>query len=342
MKKVTAVGLDLAKAVFQVHGVDDHGKAVIRRRLTRGQVLDFFARLPACLVGMEACGSAHHWARKLSAQGHTVRLMAPQYVKAYVKTNKTDEADAEAICEAVCRPNMRFVAVKTPEQQAILSVHRVRAGYVKARTAQANQIRGLLSEYGMVLPQGIKLLAQVRGLLDEREDLPGVFKQLIGMQLDHLKELEDRIVEAEWQIQQWHRDDEASKRLMAIPGVGILTATAVAASVGDASQFASSRQMAAWLGLVPRQHSSGGKAKLQGMSKRGDVYLRTLLIHGARAVLRHAARRPAAERLWHVQLMRRRNKNVAAVALAHKNARVIWALLSRKTAFDSLHGATAA
>jgi transposase len=194
----------------------------------------------------------------------------------------------------------------------------------------------------MVLPQGIKQLAQVRGLLDERDDLPGVFKQMIAMQLDHLKELEERVVEAERQIQLWHRDDEASKRLMAIPGVGILTATAVAASVGDASQFRSSRQMAAWLGLVPRQHSSGGKAKLQGMSKRGDVYLRTLLIHGARAVLRQAELRPAADGLWHVQVMRRRNKNVATVALAHKNARIIWALLSRKMAFDPLHGTTAA
>jgi transposase len=342
MKKITSVGLDLAKAVFQVHGADEGGRTVLMKRLSRSQVVNFFAKLPPCLVGMEACASAHHWARQLAALGHSVRLMAPQYVKAYVKTNKTDAADAEAICEAVRRPNMRFVPVKTREQQAILTVHRVRESYVKARTAQANQIRGLLGEYGMVLPQGVKQLARVRELLDQTEDLPEVFKQMIGMQLDHLKELEARILEAERQIQQWQREDEASKRLMAIPGVGILTATAISASVGDARQFTSSRQMAAWLGLVPRQHSSGGKARLQGISKRGDVYLRKLLIHGARAVLHPAQAKPEAEHTWLVQVMRRRNKNVAAVALAHKNARIMWALLSRKEIFDPACGMAAA
>jgi transposase len=341
MKKVTAVGLDLAKASFQVHGADEDGRCVLRKKLRRAQVLEFFAQMAPCWVGMEACGGAHDWARKLAMMGHQVRLIAPQYVKPYVKTNKTDAADAEAICEAMLRPGMRFVTIKTEEQQAILSVHRARQGFIQARTGAANQVRGLLAEYGVVLPQGMRSLSGV-GQAMARHELPGLFRQLIELLLHHLRELEDRIQELDRQIEHWHRGNEASQRLMAIPGVGVLTATAVVATVGDAKQFRNSRDLAAWLGLTPRQHSTGGKPRLLGISKRGDVYLRTLMIHGARAVLRHATTKPAAERAWHVQLMRRRHQNIAAVALAHKNARTMWALLRRQESYDPLRRMPAA
>jgi transposase len=236
---------------------------------------------------MEACGSAHYWARKLQGMGHTVRLIAPQFVKPYVKTNKNDAADAEAICEAVARPNMRFVQVKNVEQQSVLSLHRVRQGFVKARTAQANQIRGLLSEFGLVIPQGITYIARrVPELIeDAANDLTGSFRLLVERLMEHLKELDRQVRELEAQIQRWHRDNDASLKLAQVPGIGPITATALAASVGDAKGFTSGRQLAAWLGLVPKQSSSGGKNILLGISKRGDTYLRTLLIHGARAVI---------------------------------------------------------
>lgn len=334
MKKITTVGLDLAKSAFQVHAADEDGREVLRKSLRRSQVAEFFSKLPACRVGMEACGSAHFWARKLQGMGHEVRLMAPQYVKPYVKTNKTDAADAEAICEAMQRPGMRFVPVKNEEQQAILSVHRARQGFIRARTATGNHIRGLLAEFGIVLPKGICNLSGVADQLVERE-VPGIFRELIEMQMSHLQQLQNRIGELDGQIARWHRDSEASQRLMAIPGVGVLTATAVVATVGDARQFRNSRDMAAWLGLTPRQHSTGGKPKLLGISKRGDVYLRTLMIHGARSALL-ASNRVGAEQSWQVQLMRRRHQNIAAVALAHKNARTIWAMLAHEQRFDPL------
>ncbi len=288
----------------------------------------FFANLPACLIGMEACGSAHHWARKLRALGHTVRLMAPQFVKPYVKSNKNDVADAQAICEAVTRPTMRFVPIKNVEQQTVLSLHRVRQGFIKARTAQANQIRGLLGEYGLIVPQGIAHIARhVPELIeDATNDLPGAFRQLIQRLLEHLKLLDRQVGEIETQIKAWHRDDETSRRLEQVPGIGPITASALAATVGDAKNFDSGRQLAAWLGLVPRQHSSGGKAKLLGMSKRGDAYLRTLLVHGARSVIYRATQRNDPDS-WLVKLTMRRNANVAAVAQANKTARIVWALL---------------
>jgi transposase len=324
--KITAIGIDLAKNVFQVHGVDAHGKTVLKKQLKRDQMGTFFTNLAPCLIGMEACGSAHYWARKLQAQGHTVKLMAPQFVKPYVKTNKHDAADAEAICEAVTRPTMRFVPIKNVDQQAILALHRARQGMVQARTAQANQIRGLLSEFGLILPQGIAHLYQrVPVLLDEaQEELPGVFRELVQRLLDHLKELDRQVGEMEVQIQAWHRANDWSRKLEKIPGIGPITASALVASIGDAKNFANGRQLAAWLGLVPRQHSSGGKTNLLGISKRGDTYLRTLLIHGARAVIRHAERKLDAQG-WLPKLMGRRHKNVAAVALANKNARIVWA-----------------
>jgi len=328
--KVTTIGIDLAKNVFQVHGVDEQGKAVLRKQLKRAQVASFFANLPPGLIGMEACASAHHWARKLEAFGHTVKLMAPQFVKPYVKTNKNDVADAEAICEAVARPTMRFVPVKNAEQQAVLALHRARQGFVKARTAQANQIRGLMAEYGIVIPQGIVHIAKrLPEILEDGEnELPGVFRQLLQRLGDHLKELNRQVGELEVQIQSWHREQEASKKLAQIPGIGPITASALVASIEDAKSFENGRQLAAWLGLVPRQHSSGGKQVLLGISKRGDTYLRTLLIHGARAVIRVAERKVGYAESWLARLMGRRNQNVAAVALANKNARTVWALLA--------------
>ena len=245
--KITTIGIDLAKNVIQVHGVNEHGKAALKKQLKRDQVLPYFANLAACVIGMEACGSAHYWARKLQAFGHTVKLMAPQFVKPYVKTNKNDAADAEAICEAVSRPNMRFVPIKNGEQQSVLSLHRARQGFVKARTAQANQIRGLLGEYGIVIPQGISHIAKrLPEILEDGEnDLPGVFRQLLQRLGDHLKELDRQVTELEVQIQAWHRESEASRKLAQIPGIGPITASALIASIGDAKCFESGRQLAA-------------------------------------------------------------------------------------------------
>lgn len=334
--QITTVGIDLAKNVFQVHGVDNRGGVVLRKKVKRSHVAVFFANLPRCVVGMEACASAHHWARKLVDLGHDVRLIAPQFVKPYVKNNKTDAADAEAICEAVSRPSMRFVPIKTVEQQSVLALHRARQGFVKARTAQANQIRGLLGEYGVIVPQGIAHVSErVPRLLEEGvSELPDVFCRLIKRLLEHLRELQRQVDEIEQQIKTWHRSSPLSRRLEKVPGIGVLTATALAATVGNGKSFDNGRQMAAWLGLVPRQHSSGGKPNLLGMSKRGDAYLRTLLIHGARSVIYRATERADAES-WIGKLVARRNKNVAAVALANKTARIAWALLAHDREFEA-------
>ncbi|HVA54373.1 MAG TPA: IS110 family transposase [Gammaproteobacteria bacterium] len=340
--KIITIGIDLAKNVFQVHGVDSRGKPVLRKPLKRAQFTLFFSNLEPCLIGMEACGSAHHWARKLQTFGHTVKLMAPQFVKPYVKTNKSDSADAEAICEAVTRPNMRFVAIKTLEQQAVLSLHRARQGFVKARTAQANQIRGLLAEYGLVIPKGISHVSkQVPLILEDAEnELPGMFRQLIDGLLEHFRELHRQVTELEMQIKAWHQDNEASCKLAAIPGIGPMTASALVASIGDAKTFKNGRQLAAWLGLVPRQHSTGGKPTLLGISKRGDVYLRTLLIHGARSAIL-AAQRRSENTGWLAQLLERRHPNVVAAALANKNARVVWALLAHDQEYQPAYARTA-
>jgi transposase len=340
---LTTIGIDLAKNVFQVHGADEKGKAVLKKQLKRAQMLPFFANLTPCRIGMEACGSAHYWARKLQALGHTVQLIAPQYVKPFVKRNKNDAADAEAICEAMMRPNMPTVPIKNASQQAILSVHRARQGFVKARTAQANQIRGLLAEYGIVIPKGMGHIAKrVPEILEDGEnDLPGSFRLLIERLVDHLKELDRQVRELEAQIQLWHRDNSASQKLAKIPGIGPMTASATVASVGDARNFKNGRQLAAWLGIVPRQHSTGGKSTLLGISKRGDSYLRTLLIHGARAVIRVAERKPNADP-WLKNLLARRHKNVAAVALANKNVRTIWALLAHDRDYESGYARPAA
>lgn len=271
MKAIT-VGIDLAKNIFQAHGVNEHGKKVFNRQIRRNQMIEFFTQLKPCLIGMEACSSAHFWARKLHALGHTVKLMAPQFVKPYVKTNKNDAADAEAICEAITRPTMRFVPIKNAEQQAVLSIHRARQGFIKARTAQANQIRGLLMEYGITIPQGIRNIAKrIPEILEDGDNvLPGLFRQLLERLNSHLKDLDAHVDELDKQIHIWHRENELSKRLACVPGIGPITATALIASVSDARSFKNGRQLAAWLGLVPRQHSSGGKQRLQGISKRGD------------------------------------------------------------------------
>ena len=324
--KITTIGIDLAKNVFQVHGVDFQGKAVMRRQLDRTKVLPFFVKLEPCLIGMEVCGSAHYWARKLVEMGHTVKLMAPQFVKAYVKSNKNDAADAEAICEEVTRPNMRFVSIKTESQQAVLALHRARQGFVKARTSQANQIRGLLLEFGRIIPQGISNIARRAPQILEETTFPGSFRGLMQRLCEHLKELDRQVDALEAEIQQWYRQSDASKKLAEVSGIGPLTSSALVATVGDAKNFANGRQLATWLGLVPKQHSTGGKSVLLGISKRGDSYLRTLLIHGARAVIRVSDKNPSTT--WLNRLLGRRNKNVAAVALASKNARIVWALLT--------------
>jgi len=334
---ITTIGIDLAKSVFQVHGTDERGKAVLSKVLRRAHMMRFFTQLPPCLIGMEACGGAHFWARKLTELGHTVKLMAPQFVKAYVKTNKNDARDAEAICEAVGRANMRFVAIKTPEQQALLALHRARQGFVKARTAQGNQIRGLLTEFGCAIPKGRRQVhSQVADILEDAENgLLGMSRELFAQLLEHLRYLDAQVKALEAQIKAWHKEDAASQRLEQIPGIGPLTASALVASIGDARHFKNGRQLSAWLGLVPRQHSSGGKPTLLGISKRGDVYLRTLLIHGARSSLRHV--KPGD---WGAALAERRNSNIAAVALANKNARIIWALLAHGRCFQAnYHGA---
>lgn len=341
--EITTVGIDLVKNVFQVHGVDHRGKTVLKKPLKRDEMAPFFANLAPCLIGMEARGSAHFRANKPQGLGHTVKLMAPQFVKPYVKTNKNDAADAEAIREAVSRPNMRFVPIKNGEQQAVLALHRARQGFVKARTAQANQIRGLLAEYGLIIPQGIahigKRLPEI--LEDGENGLPGTFRQLIERLGDHLKELDRQVQELEARIQSWHKENAASKKLARIPGIGPITAGALVASIGDAKNFENGRQLTTWLGLVPRQNSSGGKQTLLGISKRGDAYSRTLLIHGARAVIRVAERKARHAGSWLAGVMGRRNKNVAAVALANKNARIVWALLAHDREYAADYGSAA-
>ena len=334
---ITTIGVDLAKSVFQIHGIDKNGKTVVRKKLSRSKVLSFFVQLPPCLIGMEACSGAHYWARKLSEQGHEVKLMAPQFVKPYVKANKTDAADAEAICEAVTRPTMRFVPIKSVDQHTVLSLHRARAGFVKARTAQANQIRGLLGEYGIVLAQGIthvtKRLPEI--IEDAENELPGVFRDLLARLRSFLVELNQHVQQLEDQITAWHKSNEDSQRVAKIPGIGVLTATALVASIGNARSFKNGRELAAWLGLVPRQHSSGGKTLLLGISKRGDTYLRTLMVHGSRSAVRVAANKKTTTDAWTNKLGARRHVNVVCVARANKNARVVWALLAHKRDYDA-------
>lgn len=326
------VGMDLAKRVFQVHGVDAGERPVARKALSRAQMRQFFQTLAPTLIGMEACGSAHYWARELAAMGHVVKLIPPQFVKPYVKGNKNDANDAEAICEAVSRPNMRFVTVKSADQQAMQSVHRVRERVVKARTALVNEIRGLLAEFGLFIDtQGVAAVRKaLPGFLEDGENgLPGTFRELLSGLYDELLAMETRVAALNRQLTAHADVDDRVRQVQQVPGIGPVSASAVLASVGDAKQFQSGRDFAAWLGLVPSQHSSGGKSRLGGISKRGDVYLRTLLIHGARACVTASEGKSDRRSRWIQGLMTRRNKNIATVALANKNARILWAMLSR-------------
>lgn len=335
-KPIKALGIDLAKNSFHLYGVDTAGCKVISKKINRKQLPTFIANLPPCLIGLEACGGAHHWARQFSTFGHTIRIMAPQFVKPYVKSNKNDAVDAEAICEAVQRPGMRFVPRKSIYQQDIQSLHRVRSLLVARRTAQVNQIRGLLLEYGIIISQRAY---QVRRVLpdileDGENDLSPLFRDLLRELYEELKHLDERVVKIEQKLAVISAQNEDCRRLLTVPGIGLLTATALVASIGDIRVFKSGRELAAWLGLVPRQHSTGGKTTLLGISKRGDTYLRTLLIHGGRAVSRFAHRHQDPRNRWIEDLKRRRGENITNVAIANKNARIVWAILTQKTNYQ--------
>ncbi len=332
MLNITAVGLDLAKSVFQVHCADKDGRPVLRKKLRRGQVLKFFAGLPPCLIGMEACGSAHYWARELQKLGHEVRLIPPQYVKPFVKTNKNDACDAEAICEALSRPTMRFAPIKNAEQQAVLTIHRARELVMRQRNMLINSLRGLCGEFGIVVAKGVSNVKHLIAIIEDNNDLriPLMARQALEGMIVQLRMAQVQIIRFEKQLKAWHRGNEASLRLETTPGIGLLTATAIVATVGDASQFHSGRQFSAWLGIVPRQNSTGGKQRLGRISKRGDGYLRKLLVHGARSVLRRTRSQKAQGRTaWQQALLARRPTNVVLVAMANKTARAVWAMLTR-------------
>lgn len=334
---ITVLGIDLAKNVFQIHGINATGKVMAKKQLTRAKLLDFVMSLPPCLIGMEACASSHYWARKFKQAGHEVKLISPQFVKPYVKSNKNDRNDAEAICEAVTRPHMRFVAIKSTEQQDnIQAIHRIRSALVQRRTALANQIRGLLGEYGMIVPQGIKILNKQLPLVleDAQNGLSDLARELFADLYVQLKAVDKQVKQYDTKLEQISHQSEVCQRLIQIPGVGIISATAMIASVGNANVFKNGREMAAWLGLVPRQHSSGSKILLLGISKRGDRYLRTLLIHGARAVITRSKNRVNKLNEWLVKLKDRRGINKASIALANKNARIIWALMAKGTDYQ--------
>lgn len=329
MPSVTTIGLDIAKSVFQVHGVDAQGNVAVRRQLKRRQVLPFFKKLSPCLVGIEACATSHHWSRELQALGHSVRLMPPAYVKPYLKRQKNDAADAEAICEAVMRPSMRFVETKTPEQQSCLMLHRTRHLFVRQQTAVINAIRAHLAEFGIVAPVGRNGVEELLDVVADPDDerVPEVARECVAALGAQLRTLKAQILEFDRHIMAWHRSNETSKRLDAIPGVGPALATALVASIANPRAFRSGRDFSAWIGLVPKQNSSGGKERLGGISRAGNRYLRQMLVVGAMAVIRHAQRH-GTRRAWLLQLLARRATKVAAVALANKTARMVWALMT--------------
>jgi transposase len=329
--ELSVVGIDLAKSVFHLVGMDERGTIILRKRLARGEVMPFMAKLPRVLVGMEACGGAHYWARQLREQGHEVKLMAPQYVKPYVKTNKNDLRDAEAIAEAVTRPSMRFVPIKNVAQQDLQALHRVRERLMGARTALVNEMRGLLAEYGIVLPAGINVFrnALAAKLEAEQAKLTPLSQELFGKLCAEFKKVEAEVAYDDEKLQAIAATHPESQCLLTIPGIGPITATALIAAGGDMGGFTNGRQFAAWLGLVPKQHSTGGQTRLLGISKRGDSYLRKLLIHGARATLRWARTKTDSRSQWIRGVLERRGWNRTAVAGANKNARIVWALLSR-------------
>jgi len=337
--QITTIGLDLAKHVFQVHAVDADGRVLLRKSLRRAQLLPFFAKLPRCLIGIEACGTSHHWARELIALGHDVRLMPPAYVKPYVKRGKTDAADAEAICEAVTRPIMRFVPVKSREQQALMSLHRTRSLLVKQRTQSVNMMRGLLAEFGINIPEGLEraLLLARQIVIGESPDVPAVAITMVSMLAQQALDTHSRLQEIDRKLCALQQSDEIAERLATIPGIGPVGATALAAAVTDPGQFRSGRQFAAWLGLTPLQNSSGGKERLGKISKMGDKYLRRLLVIGATSLVRRARHKPETADPRLVGLLARKPVRVATVAMANKMARIAWAIMTRGEVYQRSH-----
>ena len=327
MEQITTVGIDLAKSVFSLHAVDGAGHVVFRRTVRRDQLLGVVAGLPPCVIGMEACSGAHEWSRRFQEFGHTVRLMAPKFVIPYRKSGKNDGNDAEAICEAVTRPSMRFVPVKSAEQQALLAIHRVRQGFIVERTATINRLRGLMSEFGVVLP--LRSITVRRQAAEAAEGLPALARRAIGDLLDQLRVLVERIGGYDREIEALAMLSDAAKRLMQIRGIGPITALAIVATVGNAREFKNGRQFAAWIGLVPGQYSTGGKTRLGHISKRGDAYLRNLLVQGARSVLNSAGAHQDRMSRWAMALQPRRGYYRTLVAIANKNARIAWALLAK-------------
>ena len=344
MKEVITIGLDIAKNVFQVHGVDGSGDTVMRRQLRRSQLLPFFKKQRPCLVGMEACATSHHWARQLIELGHGVKLMPARYVKPYVKRNKNDAADAEAICEAVTRPTMRFVAVKSAQQQSVLMLHRTRELLVRQRTMLVNAIRSHMAEFGIVAPVGVPRVKELFAVIADADDdrLPAIARACLEGLANQFLSLHEEIATAERRIHAWHRSNEASRRLETIAGIGPITATALAATITDPSVFTSGRELAAWIGLVPRQSSTGGKERLGRISKQGDQYLRWLLVAGAMSVIRQAKRRGTTSLPWLANLITSKPTKVAAVALANKMARIAWAVLRQGGTYQKPATAAAA
>lgn len=334
-RQIAFLGIDLSKKSFQLHGVDSKGNAVLKKKLNRKALLPFIANLPVCVIAIEACGGSHYWCRHFTELDHSVRIIAPQFVKPYVKSNKNDAADAEAICEASQRPNMRFVPTKNIEQQDIQSLHRIRSQAVARRTALSNQIRGLLMEYGVIVPQGIAFVRRQLPLIleDAENELSPLFRELLNELYEEMVHLDLRVEKLEQKLERVAVNNEDCQRLLTIPGIGLLTATALLAAIGDINAFKNGRELAAWLGLVPKQQSTGGVATLLGISKRGDTYLRTLMIHGGRTVVRVSDKHDDARSQWIRELDKRRGKNISAVAVANKNARVVWAVLTKKEAY---------
>lgn len=329
MKDIKVLGIDLAKNVFQLHGTTGKGKCVLRKRLSREKLITFVANLDPCIIGIEACMGSHYWGRVFQNMGHTVKIMSPRFVKPYVMSNKNDRNDARGIAEAVTRPDMKFVAIKNIEQQDVLLLHRARELVMKQRTAQANQIRGLLMEYGIIVPQGICNIKKLLEVLDKNEDKLSTRSLTIFIQLyEQFKEYNERITIYDKQIEQIVEQDVVCKEIMKIEGIGPITASAITATVGDAKTFKNGREMAAWLGLVPKQNSSGNKIRLSGISKRGDCYVRKLLVHGARSVVNVCEKKSDRKNEWVADKKLRRGYNKASVALANKNARVIWAIMA--------------
>jgi transposase len=329
---IVTIGLDTAKSWFQVHGVDESGRVALRRKLARGKVLQFFAGLTPCVIGLEACGGAHFWARELIKLGHDARLMPARYVRAYVKTNKHDAADAEACCEAVQRPGMRFVPVKSEEQQSMLMVHRTRDLLVRQRTATVNALRGHLAEFGITAARGTAKARELMSLVGTDERVPAIAREALLQLVEQIRDIERKIEAFDKQLLSLARQNEVCRQLITIPGIGPIAATALVATVGNARSFTSGRHFAAWIGLVPKQHSTGGKERLGGISKRGDAYLRKLLIHGARAAV-HRVRSHQVPGAWIAGLLARRPFNVATVALANKTARIAWAVMTNGSTY---------